>query len=132
MAEQTGIPYPRGVTVLVTGGRSNTDREPLWSTLDSIHRGPRGPIRLLVHGAARGIDTTAARWAKARNVSVHPMPADLRYGPAVGQFRNQAMVEFVLAQPGDRLCVWARGGTGTHDCIDRARAAGIELWEARV
>jgi len=118
--------------VLVTGGRDNTDREPLCSTLTSLHCGPRGPIRLLVHGDARGFDTTAARWAKRHAVSVRPFPADFRHGgPAAGNWRNTAMVDFVAAHPCDKVCVHGRGGTGTADCREKAKAAGIELVTVR-
>ncbi len=107
--------------VLVTGGRSYSDKAYLWSILDGY-----GPpeVSEIISGMAPGADTFAAEWAERFGFPLHKFPADWRkHGRAAGPIRNQRMIDegkpdLVIAFP---------GGTGTADCVRRAEAAGIRV-----
>jgi hypothetical protein len=133
------------VILLCTGGRSYADRARVFAELDKVHA--ETPIVVLMHGAARGADTLASLWWHDRQEArlaamsglaqaAYPFiearrPANWsRDGKAAGPIRNAAMVREVcgMRAPGRRaLCLAFPGGSGTADCIRRARAAGIEV-----
>ena len=123
--------------VLVTGGRNYRDYTAVSYALAQLYdqliieNEPfRCPDFVVVHGAARGADSLAARWVKAmqdagyENVYEEPFPADWkRYGKAAGPIRNKQMLtearpDLVLAFP---------GGRGTADMVRQARQAGVEV-----
>ncbi|MGY6251723.1 DUF2493 domain-containing protein [Bosea thiooxidans] len=111
--------------LLVTGGRNFTNRDLAFSALDKLDA--ENCIDVVIHGAARGADTEAARWCAVRGVPVWPCPADWSLGKAAGILRNQWMLEnaspsHVLAFP---------GGNGTADMVRRARAASIPVIEVQ-
>lgn len=118
------IRFPDGFRLLVCGGRDYADRSHVWATLDRVHR--KRPLGLVIHGASRGADTLAARWAEGASVETADFPADWeRHGKAAGPIRNQRMLDegkpdAVVAFP---------GGTGTADMVARARKAGVPVWE---
>lgn len=110
--------------ILVTGSRE-------WKDLPAVSR-ELGAIRkrvgmdrsiVVVHGAADGLDITAAFAATVLHMTPEPHPADWgTHGKGAGPIRNQAMVDLgadiCLAFPLPR-------SVGTWDCIRRANAAGI-------
>ncbi|ATI15672.1 hypothetical protein [Bordetella phage vB_BbrM_PHB04] len=109
--------------LLVCGGRDYADREAVFAALDRVHA--KRPVTLLIHGAARGADSLADDWARARGVPRDPHPADwATHGRRAGPLRNRKMLELkpdgVVAFP---------GGRGTADMADAARAAGVPVWE---
>lgn len=110
--------------ILVCGGRDFANRELVFSTLDKLDT--ENCIDVVIHGAARGADTEAARWCSVRGVPAWPFPADWkRHQNGAGPIRNQQMLDeafptHVLAFP---------GGTGTADMVRRARAAGLPITE---
>lgn len=92
----------------------------MFAFLDRAHASR--PIKMLIHGAARGADTLAAEWAAARGVTAEAYPAnwDL-HGRSAGPIRNRRMLrkgkpDVVIAFP---------GGAGTADMIRQAKAAGV-------
>jgi YspA, cpYpsA-related SLOG family len=130
--------------VLVCGGRDYSDKECVFATLTYLHW-RRGPIAVILHGDAPGADSLGAEWARATDgVRDLPFPAkwtDLdhpdaliktrrdgtQYDARAGFRRNQAMLDrgkpdFVVAFP---------GGTGTADMVRRAKAANVEVIDAR-
>lgn len=105
--------------VLVCGGRDFTDREFLFAVLDQFHQ--TEGIALLIHGAARGADSLARDWARARGVWIRSCPADWRtHGLAAGPIRNQQMLELL-----PDVVIAFEGGKGTADMVRRARKAGV-------
>ena len=90
--------------VLVCGGRDYSDAKSLNMVLDAAHSA--NPIVMLIHGAARGADTLAEKWAEANGVTSNAYPADWkRDGKAAGPMRNQRMLDqckphMVIAFPG--------------------------------
>ncbi len=108
--------------VLVCGGRDFADEAHLFSVLDALHAAT--PITVVIHGKARGADTLAERWALARDIAVHPYPANwILYGKGAGMIRNRTM----LTDGRPDLVIAFRGGNGTANMIGLARAAGVRV-----
>ena len=108
--------------ILVCGGRTYSDRQKVYDTLDLLSP----PPITVIHGAARGADTLAADWAALRNVPAVWGLADWKaYGRSAGPIRNQRM----LNEGKPDLVVAFPGGRGTADMIKRARTAGVPVIE---
>lgn len=113
--------------VLVCGGRNYADRDKMDRVLRLVDRA-KGPIRALIHGAAKGADRLAAKWAEDTGLAefgeVLAFPADWnKHGVAAGPRRNQEMLD--VGKPD--LVIAFPGGRGTADMVRRALAAGIEV-----
>lgn len=113
--------------ILVTGSRYWTD----WDVVnDALARAwnqlGRDPHAILVHGAAAGLDTIAARiWSRRFGPDqVEGHPAQWKaFGKRAGVLRNQVMVDL-----GADICLgFPLTGPGTRDCMARAEAAGIHV-----
>lgn len=79
----------------------------------------------IVSGNARGVDKTAQSAAKKRGLQVTVHPANwAKLGKKAGMLRNQTVVdnsEVIIA-------FWDGASPGTKDAIDKALAAGKEVW----
>ena len=116
--------------VLITGSRNWGNRETIYSALENELRA-RGAITV-VHGGARGADSIAGEWAKAKraagfNVSEEVHPAQWNtHGRAAGPIRNQKMIdlgaEIVLAFP-------LGESRGTRHAMKASRLAGLKVKE---
>lgn len=108
--------------VLVCGGRTYDNAELLFGVLDGLRE--RFEDLSIIHGAAKGADTLAGRWASANGVSCVSFPADWKaYGRSAGPVRNGEMLsrgkpDLVLAFP---------GGRGTENMIAQATAGGVKV-----
>ena len=110
--------------VLICGGRDYNDATLLAATLENLNA--EREIELVVHGAARGADTLAQRWADMFGVCCLQFPANWkRDGKAAGPIRNQLM----LTEGKPDMVVAFPGGRGTADMVRRAREAGIPVHE---
>jgi hypothetical protein len=110
--------------VLVCGGRDFHDRGLLNDALDRLHA-ERG-FSLVIAGGARGADTLAEEWAKARNIPCEIYHADWEgLGRKAGPIRNARML--VAGKPD--LVVGFPGGRGTAHMVRIAREAGVEAIE---
>lgn len=111
-----------GLVVLVCGGRWYWDRKYVFDVLDELNK--QTPIKIIIHGAARGADKLADIWAKSRGVSFKPYPADwVKYGNGAGPIRNIHMLkdskpDLVVAFPGNK---------GTAHMVSIAKKAGIKV-----
>lgn len=114
------------VRVLICGGRDFTDvalmRRAIMKHVGQLPGPPRLTVTL-VHGAARGADSLAARIAAEWHWPVVAYPADWKtHGKAAGSIRNQQMLDtkpdLVLAFPTPQ-------SRGTWDMVRRAQAAGV-------
>lgn len=111
--------------VLVTGGRDYTDRGRVFKDLSRIHEKHRDMV--LISGMANGADQLAFDYACMFDVDYEGYAAKWRDdGKAAGPLRNQRMIE---TKPD--LVVAFPGGKGTEDCVERAKKAGLSLWDRR-
>ena len=107
------------VVILVTGSRyyqhSLTDHCDALATL-AQHLYPDQPITL-IHGGAKGVDSSAAVEGQQRGWTVSCYPADWQqYGKAAGPLRNQRMVD---EQPHLALAVLDPDSRGTLNCLQQ-------------
>jgi hypothetical protein len=112
--------------ILVCGGREFRDSDALDAFLDAIHLGSRGPVDLVIHGAARGADTMAGQWAERRGIACIAYEADWEHeGRAAGPIRNKQMLDEGILD----LVIAFPGGRGTRNMVRQARARGFEVLE---
>ena len=64
---ETRAHLPEGTLVAVTGGKTVSDADAVWSTLD-MARAKYGDM-VLLHGGGPGVEKIAASWAEARGVN---------------------------------------------------------------
>ena len=117
--------------VLVTGSRridpKSTKADKVRDILHNCY------FDILIHGAASGVDSIAARWATKEGLAVIPMPAKWRErGRAAGPERNVAMLDMlgilqdyghdglVMGFPDDE-------SIGTKHCIKVAHERGFPV-----
>ncbi len=106
--------------VLVCGSRHFNDYELLSSVLSEIS------ISVLIHGAARGADTLAGRFAEERGIPVESFPADWNaFGKAAGPIRNGQMLRD--GQPELVVAFRHSSSRGTQNMIDQATKAGVPV-----
>ncbi len=122
----------KGHRVLVCGGRDFTDYDLLYCTLSTGMSS--GELQIgqtygaIIHGAARGADSLASRFASEMGIQCISFPADWRkHGKAAGFIRNQQM----LSEGKPDIVIAFPGGRGTADMVRRARLAGVEIHEVK-
>ena len=113
------------IRVLVCGGRDYTDEDKVFEVLDTVHQGEF--ISTILHGAAKGADTLANRWALINKVYIESYPADWSLGKKAGPIRNKQMLED--GEPD--LVVAFPGGKGTANMVKLAQEAGVEVMEIK-
>jgi hypothetical protein len=111
--------------VLVCGGRDFDNEPRLAKVLSDFHYMHELCPITIVHGAARGADNMAARWAYDNKVPTESHPADwTTHGKAAGIIRNKEMldsgIDYVIAFP---------GGRGTAHMKRIAEQAGVPVIE---
>ena len=79
--------------VLVCGGRAFANWEWLERSLDALHR--QYQFTVLIHGASRGADALAERWAFHHRLDIEKYPAMWKKhgNKKAGPIRNSAAVE---------------------------------------
>lgn len=109
--------------VLVCGGRDYAHWLRVLVALDKLHA-TKG-ITCVIHGAARGADALAGRWAEERGVPCESYPADWStHGKRAGFLRNAQMLE--QGKP-DGVVAFP-GGRGTEDMVRQSERAGLKVW----
>ena len=113
------------IRVLICGGRDWNRHDMTFQLLDRYLQSQ--PISVVIHGAARGADTLADRWAKSRNIPVMPFPVTSRewqtIGRKAGHIRNQRMLD----QGKPDVVIAFPGGPGTRGMMQKARAARVPV-----
>ena len=110
------------VKVVVCGGREFNDKGFIFSELDRLHRDFR--FSQVIEGAARGVDTIAGAWARARGLELVEFPADWKNeGRHAALSRNERMLrdskpDLVIAFP---------GGNGTAHTCWHTEKSGIQV-----
>jgi len=111
--------------LLVCGGRHYDDWNRVCKELHTVlgERGVRYEDLTIVHGAARGADKMAGRWATINGVKQERHAAEWeKYGRSAGAIRNVDML-----QSGLDLVIAFPGGTGTQHMVGIAKKAGVEV-----
>ena len=109
---------------LVCGGRNYLDYEHVNEVLTSFENFRGDKITEVIHGAAKGTDSLAGRWASENNIPAQAFPADWSaYGRGAGPIRNKQMLiegrpDIVIAFP---------GGAGTANMIKQAKYHGLSV-----
>lgn len=113
--------------VIVAGSRNFRDRNFLFQKLDTLTARLRLPV--IAQGHAAGADRLAIEWADSRLVPYKNFPADWeRYGKKAGPIRNQEMVDWAKERdPAFAVFFWQNKSSGTADCIDRCKKAGLVI-----
>lgn len=122
--------------VLVCGGRdygnryeqeaSNREEKYKMHVILSEYKHIYGDIFTIIHGAARGADTLAGKWAKANGIPVIEFPADWnKHGKRAGPIRNQQMLD----EGKPDVVIAFRGGQGTADMVKRSKNQDFEVRE---
>ncbi len=78
---------------------------------------------IVVSGAARGVDETAAQEARDCLLEVEEIPADWSQGKGAGFARNTTIVEHA----DEIVAFWTAGSRGTLDTITKAVKAGKKV-----
>jgi hypothetical protein len=105
--------------LLVTGGREYADEATVERCLSAIHE--VRPIRVLIHGGARGADRLCAAWAKEWGMEERRfLPQWGKYKRDAGVMRNKQM----LIEGAPDLVMAFPGKTGTKDMVARVLRAG--------
>lgn len=126
----------RAVRVLITGSREFTNRAIVASALTLVAKKYPGRMLVVINGRARGADSLAA--AIARDFpdrlieEAYPVldwrRADGSVDKSAGHRRNQRMVD-----SGADVCLAFLSATaenrGTRGCMEKAKSAGIPVWE---
>ena len=115
---------------LICGSRDWLDEFSIRAVLVGLHAEP-GRI-VVIHGAARGADATAATVAERLGYEVEAFPADWKgHGKAAGAIRNRLMltegkpdVVFAFKDNFD----WTLSRGGTENMVRIAKEAGIPAY----
>ncbi len=118
---ETRVHLPEGTLVAVTGGKTVSDADAVWSTLD-MARAKYGDM-VLLHGGGPGVEKVAASWAEARSVNqVICRPDWKAHGNAAPFRRNDDLLNLlpkgVIAFPGSGI---------TGNLVDKAKQLGIPV-----
>ena len=108
------------MNVAVVGSRDFEPMELVWEFL----RDWPGPIERIVSGGARGVDTAAARYARAHNIPLTEIRANWSLGRRAGPMRNREIVaasDLVLA-------FWDGVSPGTRSTLEYAALQGKTAW----
>ena len=122
---ETQAHLPDGTLIAVTGGKTVSDADAVWSTLD-MARAKYGDM-VLLHGGGPGVEKIAASWADARGVNqVVCRPDWNTHGKAAPFRRNDELLNLlpkgVIAFPGSGI---------TGNLIDKARTLGIPVFQVK-
>ena len=123
---ETRAHLPEGTLVAVTGGKTVSDADAVWSTLD-MARAKYGDM-VLLHGGGPGVEKIAASWAEARGVNqVICRPDWNAHGKAAPFRRNDDLLNLlpkgVIAFPGSGI---------TGNLVDKARQLGIPVMKVQL
>ncbi len=122
---ETQAHLPDGTLVAITSGKTVSDADAVWTTLDST-RAKYGDM-VLLHGGGPGVEKIAASWAKARGVNqVICRPDWNAHGKAAPFRRNDELLNLlpkgVIAFPGSGI---------TGNLVDKAKQLGIPVMNVK-
>ena len=121
---ETKAHLPEGTLVAITGGKTVTDPDAIYRSLDKV-RAKYGDM-VLVHGGGPGVEKIAAQWAERTEVhQIVCKPDWQRHGRAAPFRRNDELLNLlpkgVIAFPGSGI---------TGNLVDKAASMGIPVMKA--
>ncbi len=122
---ETRAHLPEGTLVAITGGKTVSDADAIWSTLDMAHA--KYGDMVLLHGGGPGVEKIAASWAEARGVNqIVCRPDWSTHGKAAPFRRNDDLLNLlpkgVIAFPGSGI---------TGNLVDKAKQLGIPVYTVK-
>lgn len=110
--------------MMVTGSREYENGPRLRAMCEAV-RGAVAPLKLCgVSGGAVGTDRLFKGWCERVGVEHINDPADWKaHRKAAGPIRNQHMID--TYHPDFYLAIAMQPGSGTQDCVEKAKLAGI-------
>lgn len=110
----------------VTGGRDISN--PVFVSMVLHNVDCYYPFNTVIHGAARGLDTWAANWARSVRKIDRAFPARWKAeGNAAGPIRNSDMIEVLENYRPLSFLIAFPGGVGTADMTAKANMAGLPV-----
>jgi hypothetical protein len=117
--------------VLVCGSRHFNDYDFIKRALTEVILEKGIDIGLIIHGAAKGADTTAGDVARDAGILVQAFPADWdTHGKRAGPIRNYQMLK--EGKPDLVVAFIAPNSRGTKHMVEISRKAGIEVKEINI
>lgn len=117
---------PRGVRVVVTGGRDYSDYGYVERVMN-LYRLQGNRIQVLIYGVATGADTLCYEWAVSKGILTLPFPVTKddwsRLGRGAGPIRNRRMI--VEGKPD--ICIAFPGGRGTANMVSQCKEFGVPV-----
>lgn len=108
--------------VIIAGSRSTTTKEFQDAMLNCFWK---NDITCVLSGGAKGADILGSEWARKNGVAVEIHQADwATHGRAAGAIRNSKMVSVADGL----IAVWDGLSNGTHDVVQKSRAANIRVY----
>lgn len=103
--------------LLISGGRDFTDHEFVEYFLDRFHHNPDLGIFILIHGAAKGVDTFGENWARKNNVMTFPFRPE--YDKFVDKWKAPLARNLQMIKIGKPTCAMIfPGGDGTRHMFE--------------
>lgn len=136
----------RGIKLIIAGDRNFNDYVTFTDRLEQVIKKNKWNVSEVVHGAAKGADSLADKWAKDNDVDITEKPAEWdnlkqegaiikerknpwtkkmeKYNCRAGHYRNTMMAEY-----GDALVAFQLSGNtpGTQDMIKKAQERGLPV-----
>jgi len=110
--------------VVICGSRTITNKDLVTSLIEMSEF----EITEVIEGGAKGVDTIAGEWARARNIPVTVMEADWHaHGLSAGPKRNKQMVDASDAV----IAIWDGKSRGTQSTIAFAKSDNkpVKIWK---
>lgn len=105
--------------IIVTGGRDYNNYTKVKEELTKLFP------TTIVQGGATGTDLLAARFAKENGITSITFKADWeQYGKAAGPIRNGEMLK---AYRDAIVVAFPDGGSGTNNCVKKAKLLGMKV-----
>lgn len=121
------------IVIAITGGRdytpTETQLEEFVVMVSNVDNDLAATFNI-VHGAARGVDTTVAQWCFrfTRFLITTPCPIDTTLDGTDRRYMGFNRNERMLSTYKPVALVAFPGGYGTEDCIRRAKRKGIKVY----
>jgi len=107
----------------ISGSKNFEDYQKFCSIMESFINS-YGPIKKIVSGGAKGVDSLARKFCKERGIPLKEfLPRWKKYGKAAGPIRNSQ----IISEADAFLAIWNGTSTGTLDAILKAHQKKLPI-----